>query len=189
MKKKKIVVGISGASGAPLSIALLKELQKHEEIEIHLVISGGGELTITQETAYSVDEVKKMADVCYDQHEIGAAIASGSFSCEGMIIVPCSMKTVAGIASGYTDNLLTRAADVMIKEQRTLVLVAREAPMSQIHLRNLSFLAGIPKVVIMPPVMTFYHLPKSIEEMMNHTVGKILDQFGMECTGYRRWNG
>jgi 4-hydroxy-3-polyprenylbenzoate decarboxylase len=189
MEKKRIVVGISGASGAPLAISCLKELKKHPEIETHLVISTGGKMTILQETDFSMEQVKALADVYHEQDQIGASIASGSFRCEGMIIVPCSMKTVAGIANGYSDNLLLRAADVMIKEKRRLVLVARETPLSPIHLRNLSYLAGISNITVLPPMLTFYQLPETIEDMVRHMTGKILDQFRIDCTGYRRWNG
>ena len=137
----------------------------------------------------SVEEVKKLADHSLDSEEIGAKPASGSFKTCGMLVVPCSMKTAAGIHSGYTDNLLLRAADVTIKEQRPLVLAARETPMSSIHLRNLYELSMIPGIRIIPPMLTFYHKPENIEEMVYHIAAKLLEPFGIEAKEYRRWNG
>lgn len=185
--KKRLLIGMSGASGAPLTIELLKQLKKNNEIEVHLIITHGAELTLKQETDISLEELKSLADVCYENNSIGAGPASGSFQMEGMIIVPCSMKTVAGIVSGYSDNLLLRAADVMLKERRKLVLVARESPFSTIHLRNLyemSKLGGI----IMPPMMTYYHRPQTMSECTLHTVQRILQQFGLSGEAYE-WKG
>ena len=138
---RRILVGISGASGAPIAIRLLQRLKEMSDVETHLVMTRGAKLTIEQETEATVDQVKKLADVVYENEEIGSRPASGSFSIDAMIIVPCSMKTVAGIAGGYSDNLLLRAADVVIKEARPLFLVARESPLSPIHLRNLQELS------------------------------------------------
>ena len=137
MGKQRLVIGISGASGAPIAIELLNQLRTLTDIETHLIISYGAQLTIEQETTYSLDDVKALADVTYNNSEIGASIASGSFRTMGMIIVPCSMKTLAGITSGYSDNLLLRSADVTLKERRKLILVPRECPLSTIHLKNL----------------------------------------------------
>jgi len=184
--KKKIIVGISGASGAILGIQLLEIMKEHPEWETHLVMSKGAEFTIAHETVYTFKQVKSLADKVYNIENIGDSIASGSFQTEGMIIIPCSMKTVAGIACGYSDNLLLRAADVTLKERRKLVIVARESPMSTIHLRNMLTLAEA-GAYIMPPVATYYHKPLSLEEMNLNIIGKILDKFGIEVTGYQRW--
>jgi 4-hydroxy-3-polyprenylbenzoate decarboxylase len=187
MDKKKIIVGISGASGAPIAIELLKALQLHD-VETHLIYTDGAVKTILQETGYSPKEIETMADVVYDNQNIGAAVASGSYRTEAMVIVPCSMKTVAGIVSGYSDNLLLRAADVMIKERRRLVLVTRECPLSPIHLRNMLELANL-GVNILPPVLSYYSHPVTIQDATNHIVGKIMDSLGMEYDQFRRWNG
>lgn len=184
---KRIVVGISGASGIPLAVSLLSKLKKMPEIETHLVMSDGAKVTMALETQYSLNDVCELADVVYDNMNISASIASGTFIVDGMIIVPCSMKTVAGIASGYSDNLLLRASDVMIKEKRKLVLVARESPFSLIHLDNLSYLAKLSNIVIMPMMMSYYQWPQSIQEMENNVIGKILSQFGIEFDEFVRW--
>lgn len=188
-KRRRIIVGISGASGSPLAISCLQELKKHPEVEIHLVISKGGEMTLQEETEWSLEQLTKLADVTHDISNIGASIASGSFGADSMIIVPCSMKTVAGIANGYSDNLLLRAADVMIKEQRKIVMVVRESPLSAIHLKNLAYLATLQNIVIVPPMLTFYNHPVSIEDMVHHITCKVLDQLHITCEGYKRWNG
>lgn len=184
---KKIVVGMTGASGMPLAVHLLREMNQHPDIETHLVISSGAEMTIAQECQDSLTEIKKLADVVYDNQNIGSSIASGTFQVDGMIVIPCSMKTIAGIRSGYTDNLLLRACDVMIKEQRPLILIARESPLSAIHLDNLSYLAKIPGIMIMPPMLTYYQLPKTIEDMEIHIIGKILSRFQIELKQFKRW--
>ena len=184
---KKIIVGISGASGMPLAIHLLKELKANPSIETHLVLTKGAEMTILQETKISIEDVYSLADVVYDNHNIGASIASGTFQVDGMIVIPCSMKTVAGIAHGYSDNLLLRACDVMIKEQRKLILVTRESPLSSIHLDNLAYLSKIHTVMIMPPMLTYYNLPESIEDMERHLIGKVLSQFDIEINNFKRW--
>lgn len=184
--KKRLVVGMSGASGAILGIEILKVLRENPDWETHLIISKGAELTILQETKYKLNDVVNLADKVYDIKNIGASIASGTFKTEGMIVVPCSMKTVAGIACGYSDNLLLRAADVTIKEKRNLVLVARESPLSAIHLRNMLSLSEI-GVMIMPPMITYYNKPLNLEEMNKHIIGKILDRFGIEVSGFNRW--
>lgn len=185
--KKRLLVGMSGASGAPIAVELLRQLQKQESVETHLIVTRGAELTLRQETELSLDEVKHLADVYYENDKIGARPASGSFRMEGMIIVPCSMKTVAGIVSGYSENLLLRAADVMLKEHRKLVLVARESPLSTIHLRNLYEMSRIGGI-IMPPMMTYYNHPKTIEDCTRHTVQRILRQFDLNEDCYE-WEG
>lgn len=185
---KRIIVGISGASGAPIAVDLLKQLKEIKEVETHLVYSRGGELTLQQETNCSLEQLQGFADFVYDNSNIGAAIASGSYRTEAMAIVPCSMKTVAGIASGYSDNLLLRAADVILKERRKLILVTRECPLSSIHLRNMLELSNM-GAVILPPVLSYYNQPKTIQDATNHMVGKILDQLGYEMSEYKRWMG
>ena len=187
MEKKRIVVGMSGASGAPLAVRLLKELNKYSEIETHLVMSKGAELTVEQECSESVSEVISLADFYHDNANIGASIASGSFMTEGMVVIPCSMKTLSGIAHGYSDNLLLRAADVVMKEQRRLVVVPRETPLSVIHLDNLSYIAKVPGVMVIPPVLTYYHNPVSIADMENQLVGKILRCFGITPDSFSVW--
>ena len=143
-------------------------------------------MTLRQECG--MDSVADLADVIYDNQDIGAAPASGIFQALGMIVIPCSMKTVAGIHSGYSDNLLLRAADVTLKERRKLVLVARETPLSTIHLRNLYELSQMGAIIV-PPMLSFYQKPDSLEEMTNHIVGKVLDQFGIDMPGFHRWEG
>lgn len=178
--------GASGASGAILGIEILKALRTNPEWETHLVISKGAEQTIYQETKYTPVEVINLADKVYDIKDIGAGIASGTYKTEGMIIVPCSMKTVSGIASGYSDNLLLRAADVTIKEKRNLVVVARECPFSEIHLKNMLYLAEL-GAIIMPPMVTYYNNPVDLDDMNRHIIGKILDKFEIEISGFNRW--
>ena len=184
---KRLVVGISGASGAEIGIQLLQAMQHLPEWETHLVISEGARRMIALETVYSVEQVEALASRCHPLDDVGASIASGTFKTEGMVVVPCSMKTVAGIAHGYSQNLLLRAADVVIKERRKLVLVARESPLSTIHLNNMLLLANA-GVVILPPVLTYYHRPATIQEMTAHIVGKILDVFGIEFAEFKRWD-
>jgi polyprenyl P-hydroxybenzoate/phenylacrylic acid decarboxylase-like protein len=182
---ERIVVGISGSSGSMLGIRLL-EVMKKLGIETHLVISETAEKLIEHETKYKVSEVKKLATRAYGYRDLFAPIASGSFQTNGMAIIPCSMKTLAGVASGYSDNLMLRAADVALKERRKLVLVARETPLSLVHIENMRrvTLAG---GVILPPVLTMYSKPGSIEEMINHIIGKVLDSLGIDNKIYKRW--
>jgi len=186
--KKRLIVGITGASGVPLAVQLLEELRKQSVWESHLVISDGAVTTISQETKLSVEDVCALADRVYSNNNIGEAIASGTFRTEGMVIVPCSMKTAAGINSGYSDNLLLRAADVTLKERRRLVLVVRETPLSTIHLRNLYELSTM-GAIILPPMLTYYHCPENIKDMTHHIVCKILSFFGIWVKNYQCWNG
>lgn len=185
--KKRLIIGVSGASGAPLALRLLEELKGIDDIESHLVVTRGGELTIEEECGISAKSFMSKADVVYDNNNIGASIASGTYKTLGMIVCPCSMKTVAGIAHGYSDNLLLRAADVVLKEQRSLVLVTRESPLSKIHLDNMAYLAGLPNVFILPPVISYYSHPKSLEDVEKQIVGRILDRFDIDA-GLKRWN-
>lgn len=184
--KKRLVIGMSGASGAILGIEILKTLKIYPDWESHLVISKGAEQTILEETNYKLVDVINLADKTYSLKDIGASIASGTFRTEGMVIVPCSMKTAAGIACGYSDNLLLRAADVTIKERRKLVLVSRESPLSTIHLRNLLSLSELGALIV-PPMISYYNKPASIEDLNTHIIGKILDKFHIEINGFNRW--
>lgn len=183
--KQRLVIGISGASGAPLAVDLLK-LLKPTDIETHVMVTHGGNLTLQQECG--MDSVAELADVVYDNSDIAAGPASGSFQTMGMIVIPCSMKTAAGIHSGYSDNLLLRAADVTLKERRKLVLVARETPLSTIHLRNLYELSQMGAIIV-PPVLSYYQKPGTLEDMNRHIVCKVLDQFSVEAADFRRWEG
>ena len=187
MSPKRIVVGISGASGTPLALHTLRALRELPYIETHLVMTDGARLTAGYESNLELEEIEALSDVVYREDQLDAAVASGTFVTAGMIIIPCSMKTVAGIANGYSDNLLLRAADVTIKEQRPLVLVARETPLSPIHLKNMTYLSTLPGVSIVPPVMSYYIKPESIEDMEHHIVAKALARFGIEITHAHHW--
>ncbi len=181
---KKIIVGITGASGAPLALRMLKQLSKFKDIEIHLVMSAGAKQTFKYETQ---ENAKKLCHVFYDNKNLGAAIASGTFNTDGMIIIPCSMKSVSALACGTSSNLLLRAADVCIKEKRKLVLVPRETPLSPIHLDNLAYLAKLQNIMILPPVLGYYTKPKSIKDMEDLIVGKILNYFDLDMENFKRW--
>jgi 4-hydroxy-3-polyprenylbenzoate decarboxylase len=182
----KVVVGISGASGAIYGIRLLEELKKRS-VETHLIISKWGAVTIEEETIYTVDQVKQYASKVYGEDDMSAPISSGSFLHSGMIIAPCSMKTLSAIANGYAEDLMTRAADVSMKERRRLILLTRETPLSPIHLENMLKLANL-GVTIMPPVPAFYSHPQTIDDIVNHTVGRILDQIGLDNELFTRWH-
>lgn len=188
-QKKQIIVGATGASGMPVLTACLKLIREDGRFSSGLIMSPSARLTLEQEGDVSVEALEALADQVYHIGEIGAGPASGSFRTAGMLIVPCSMKTVAGICSGYTDNLILRAADVTIKEQRPLVLAARETPLSAIHLRNLHALSQIPGVRIIPPMLTFYQRPETIDDMVYHIAAKLVEPFGVEAKDYRRWTG
>ena len=181
----KLVVALTGSSGVIYGIEVLQILHRLN-IETHLVISEWGERNILIETNHPVDFVKSLASKYYSNDNMAAPISSGSFKTDGMVIVPCSMKTLSSISYGYDDNLISRAAGVCIKESRTLVVVPRETPLSRIHLQNMIRLADN-GVVLLPAMPGFYHRPKSIDDMIAHVVGKILDQFGIEHNAYRRW--
>lgn len=184
----RIIVGVSGASGVEMSFYLLKALKSVKDCEIHLVVSQGAKLTWELECEKPIEELYAMADQVYDEKNLAAAISSGSFRTDGMIVMPCSMKTLAGITSGYADNLILRAADVCMKEGRKVVLVPREMPLSRLHLRNLKEAADF-GCVIVPPVLTFYNAPKTVEDQINHIVGKILMQFGIAFEKFIPWTG
>jgi 4-hydroxy-3-polyprenylbenzoate decarboxylase len=182
---KRVVVGISGASGVILGIRMLQVL-RDLGIETHLVISPSGKATITEETDWKVGEVEKLADVVYSHGDTGAGIASGSFANLGMLVIPCSIKSLSAIASSYAGNLLTRAADVTLKEGRPLILVVRETPLHIGHLRLMSQ-AAQSGAVIFPPVPAYYARPESISDLVDDTVGRVLARFGIENDLYSRW--
>lgn len=183
----KLVVGMTGATGAAIGVRVLAAL-KDLRVETHLVISKWARATIQLETPYSVQDVMALASKCYSERDQAAAISSGSFRIDGMVIVPCSMKTLAAIRSGYGDGLIARAADVTLKEQRKLVLVPRESPLSAIHLDNMLSLtrAG---ALMLPPMPAFYNNPATVDDIIDHTVARILDQFGLDHQLAKRWNG
>ena len=183
---RRLIVGLSGASGVIYGIRLLQLLRGRPDLETHLVISKPAERTIAEETNFKVDEVKAMASVVHGIQNIGASIASGSFKTEGMVIIPCSIRTVSAFAYCISDNLLTRAADVALKERRRLVLVVRESPLHVGHLKSL-LAAAEAGAVILPPAPAFYSLPKTLDDIIDHTVGRVLDHFGIEHDLVRRW--
>jgi 4-hydroxy-3-polyprenylbenzoate decarboxylase len=187
---KRIVVGISGATGAIYGIRLLQILQSAVEVETHLVLTSAARRTIVLETDYAVDTVESLANRVHKPADIAACISSGSFRSDGMIVAPCSMKTVSGIASSYSDNLLLRAADVTLKDRRPLVLLVRETPMHLGHLRLLVQIAELGGI-IMPPVPAFYHRPSTLEEVVDHTLNRALDLLGVELQQdlFSRWDG
>lgn len=190
MSTKRLVVGISGATGAIYGIRLLEVLKGLPEIETHLVISNATGQTILQETDYTVQQVKALASVNYSFRDIGAAISSGSFKTMGMVVIPCSMKTLSGIALSFSDNLLLRAADVILKDRRRLVLVPRETPL---HLGHLKLMVQVTEMggIIMPPMPAFYHRPQTLDDIINQTVNRVLDLFDVDL-GYdlfARWQG
>lgn len=189
MKTKKIIVGATGASGSVVLIQCLKLIKEAYDCASYLVMTENARLTLRCETDVSLETVESMADVILRPEDIGACIASGSFETEGMLIVPCSMKTVAGINSGYSDNLVLRAADVVIKEHRKLVLGVRESPFSAIHLKNMYELARLPEIYIMPLVVSFYQKPDTLEEMTRYIASRLLKPFGI-CNGqFYEWKG
>lgn len=183
---KRLIVGISGASGAIYGIRALEALNKFPDIETHLVMSPSARRTIHDETDWSVEEVEALADVVHPHRDIGAAISSGSFRTAGMLVAPCSIKTLSGIVASYNDNLLTRAADVCLKERRKLVLLVRETPL---HLGHIELLAQATRygAVLLPPVPAFYNRPQTLDDIVNQTVGKALDQFEIPHQLFRRW--
>lgn len=183
----RIIVGISGASGAIYGIRLLEELKK-TEVETHLVVSKWAKYTIERETDYTLESVIKLADCYHDEDNMAAKISSGSFKTAGMVILPCSMKTLGSIANGIANDLLCRAADVCLKEGRKLLLMARETPLNTVHLENMLKLSRM-GTVIMPPVPAFYNNPSTIEDIVNQTVGRVLDQFDIDTEILKRWEG
>lgn len=187
---QRLIVGISGASGVLYGIRLLEVLRKVPDVETHLVVSSAASQTIGLETDYHAAQVEALADVVYRFRDIAAAISSGSFLTAGMVVIPCSMKTLAGIAHSYSDNLLLRAADVTLKDRRRLVLVPRETPLHLGHLRLLLQVSEMGAIVA-PPMPAFYHRPQTIDDIVNQTVNRVLDLFGIELSEdlFRRWHG
>lgn len=187
MSKKRILVAITGASGAILGIRLLQELRA-ADVEVHLILSDWAKQTIAMETVFSVEQVQAMADVLYDVNNLAAAVSSGSCLIDAMAIVPCSMKSLSAIANGFSYNLITRAADVSIKEHRPLLIMPRETPLSSIHLRNMTVLTDL-GVIMVPPCIGFYTKPKTLDDVINHLIGKMLDELKIEHEIYPRWKG
>lgn len=188
LSARPIIVGITGASGAIYGIRVLEVLRGHEGLETHLIVSSGAKQTIRYETSRTLEDVLALADVVHDERDLAAKPSSGSFRTVGMIVAPCSIRTMAAVANSLTDNLITRAADVHLKERRRLVLIVRETPLHAGHLKQLYELS-LYGAVILPPVPAFYHLPKTIEDIVDQTVGKALDQLGIEHDLFRRWSG
>ena len=182
----RLVIGISGASGVIYGVRLLQAL-KALPVETHLVMTRTAEVTLAHETDLKVDEVRRLADATYRVDDLAAAVSSGSFRTIGMIVAPCSMRSLGEIAHGITSNLLSRAADVVLKERRRLVLVTRETPLHAIHLRNMATLADM-GVIIAPPVPAFYNRPKTIDDIVDHTIGRILDLFDLDTGSVKRWS-
>ena len=183
----RLIVGLTGATGAILGVRLLEAL-KDCEVESHLVISKWAQRTIEHETPYTVKQVCALATVYHNSNNMAAEISSGSFVTEGMVVIPCSMRTLGSIAHGYGEHLVHRAADVDLKERRRLVLVARESPLSELHLENMLKLARM-GVTIIPPMPAFYNHPKSINDIVDHIVARVLDQFGISAPFAKRWDG
>lgn len=187
MAVSRIIVGVSGSSAPQLGFALLKALHSMETIETHLVVSEGARLSIKAEMDADATAFEALADVVHDVSNFGASISSGSFQTCGMVVIPCSMRTLAGVATGNSFDLLTRAADVCLKERRRLVLVTRETPLNLIHIRNMAAVTEAGATVL-PPVPAFYHRPQTIDDLLDHIAGKVLDQFGIEHDLFRRWS-
>ena len=187
---KRLIVGLSGASGAIYGVRLLQVLRGVAEVETHLVMSQAARQTLSLETDLSLRDVQALADVVHDARDIAASISSGSFKTAGMVILPCSIKTLSGIVNSYTDTLVTRAADVVLKERRPLVLCVRETPLHVGHLRLMTQAAEL-GAVIMPPVPAFYHRPVSLDDVINQTVNRVLDQFDIDLPEdlFTRWQG
>lgn len=184
----RLVVGVSGASGVIMSYYLLKALREHEDMEIHLVVSKGGLKNWELETNIPIEKLYELADYKYDDPNMAASISSGSFRTDGMILIPCSMKTLSAIATGYASNLIARSADVCLKEGRKVVLVPREMPLGKIHLTNMKTASEIGCTLI-PPMLTFYNNPQSLDDQINHVIGKVLMQFGLTHKKFISWTG
>lgn len=185
---RKLIVAITGATGVIYGVRLLQVLREIPDVESHLLISEAGVLNLHQELALNRKDVEALADVVHNVRDIGASIASGSFQSDGMIVAPCSMRTLAAVAHGLSDNLITRAADVVLKERRRLVLMVRETPFNLAHLRNMTAVTEMGGIIF-PPLPGFYHKPQSIQDMVDHTVGRVLDLFSLPQQLTPRWNG
>lgn len=184
--KRRIIVGLSGSSGVIYGIRTLMHLADLDDVETHLVMSEGARITIPIETDYSVDDVRALADVVHRPDNLAASISSGSYITSGMIVIPCSIKSLSGIVHSYADNLLARAADVCLKEKRKLVLVVRETPLHRGHLEMLMKAADL-GALILPPMPAFYHQPQTVDDIIDQTIGKAFDYFQLEHTLFRRW--
>ncbi len=185
---RRFVVGITGSTGAIYGVRLLEELRAVADVESHLILSAPGKRTLLEETRYSVKDVEALADVVHDNRDIGAPIASGSFRTAGMAIAPCSIKTLSALANCFSDTLISRAGDVMLKEGRPLVVLVREAPLHVGHLKQMLALAEMGGVIL-PPVPAFYHRPRTIDDIVNQTVGRVLDRLGVEQSLVPEWTG
>ena len=183
-----LIVGITGASGVIYGIRLLEVLSHIKDVETHLILSEAGKINIGYETDWKVEAVEALADFSYDIADIGARLASGSFPRDGMVVAPCTIKTMSALANSYSDNLLTRTADVTIKERKKLVLLVRETPLHIGHLRNMERLSEMGAIIV-PPVPAFYHKPKTIQDIIDQTIGKLLDLFKIEHNLFQRWTG
>jgi 4-hydroxy-3-polyprenylbenzoate decarboxylase len=183
---KRIIIGITGASGVIYGVEMLKELNKKKDLETHLIISHSGKENITLETDYSVRDVESMANKVYHNDDLAASPASGSFLTNGMIVAPCTIKTLSGIANSYSDNLIVRAADVTLKEKGKLVLLVRETPLHKGHIKLMGMAADM-GAHILPPIPSFYNHPKTIEDIIHQTIGKVFDYFGIEHNLFKRW--
>lgn len=186
--KQRLIVAMTGATGSIYGLRILEALRNAGGWETHLIVSDAGMLNVYQEYQFTRKDVQKRADVVHNVRDVGAAVASGSFITQGMVIAPCSMKTLSGVAHAYSDNLITRAADVILKERRRLVLITREAPLNLAHLRNMVAVTEMGGVIF-PPVPAFYSGAKTIDDLVNHTVGRVLDAFGVQHESIRRWQG
>ncbi|MDD4945021.1 UbiX family flavin prenyltransferase [Rhodoferax sp.] len=184
----RVIVAISGASGAVYGVRLLQALRPMAHVRTHLVVSSAGWLNLQQELGMTQNHLEDLADVVHPIHDVGANIASGSFMCEGMVIAPCSMRTLAAVAHGLSDNLITRAADVMLKERRKLILMAREAPLNLAHLRNMTSVTEMGGIIF-PPVPSFYQRPQTIAELVDHSVSRVIDLLGLPQLDAQRWSG
>ncbi len=186
--QKRIVVAISGASGAVYGVRLLQVLRELGLVQTHLTVSDAALLNLQQELDMSRFQVEALADVVHPVHDVGAAIASGSFQCDGMVVAPCSMRTLAAVAHGLSDNLITRAADVILKERRRLILMVRETPLNLAHLRNMTSVTEMGGIIF-PPLPGFYHRPQTVAELVDHTVSRVLDLLGLPQPQAPRWGG
>jgi 4-hydroxy-3-polyprenylbenzoate decarboxylase len=184
---RRLIIGMTGSTGAVFGIRLLEAL-KDSEVESHLIISKWAQRTIEHETRHTIEQVRALATVVHSQGDMGASISSGSFITEGMVVIPCSVRTLGGIANGYGEHLVHRAADVILKERRRLVLVVRETPLSEVHLENMLKLARM-GVVMLPPMPAFYNHPKTVDDVVDHNVFRVLDQLGIAAPFAKRWDG
>ena len=187
-RKQRLIVALTGATGSIYGLRILETLRRKGGWETHLIVSDAGMLNAWQEYKLARKDITKLADVVHNVRDVGASISSGSFITAGMVVAPCSMKTLAAFANGFSDNLIRRAADVILKERRRLVLITREAPLNLAHIRNMASVTEMGGVIF-PPVPAFYSRAKTIDDLVNHTVGRVLDLFGVAHEGIRRWQG